>query len=373
MFFLNQFIAVAVLATGLSALSCIAVAQTNAAYKLPPAKAYQTFEQLRVSPGPRQAYGYYFAVSPDERWIASISDSTSDGNVLTVVHAPTGEKWQHTFTPQTGSVVRNWFPNCFSPDSGSIVYGPFVAKLAEKMPDLSFGPFKPDPSELKRGTFLGFNGWLKNAAGEEVKFWSGLSQSEGEEGNIAWSLDGRTLYESAIGEEQKFSSLKRTPSGKIDQIDYSRLVSLHELEQKKPIAQAREEVLKDKSLSAEMRQLREREFAQMEEMFTGSKKIRLGNLAVSPNGQYLAGIASIAVEEMGFAGRKYGVIIPLTGDRLQAYPFDTPVYGQMIWSRDAKSLYFYSQSELAGGGGDGGGNGTVRKLQISSLAIGAKK
>ena len=370
---INKFIVAAVLLTGFSALSLPVQAQGNTAYKLPPAKAYQTFEQLRASPGPRQAYGYYFAVSPDERWIASLSDSTRDGNVLTVVHAPSGAKWQHTFTPQTGSVVRNWFPNCFSPDSGSIVYGSLVAKLAEKMPVLSFDPFKPDTSELKRGTFLGFNGRLKNAAGEEVKFWSGLSQSEGEEGNIAWSLDGRTLYESAIGEEQKFSSLKRTPSGKIDQIDYSRLVSLHEFEQKKPIAQAREEVLKDKSLSAEMRQLREREFVQTEKMFAGSKKIRLGNLTVSPNGQYLAGIASIAAEEMGFGGQKYGVIILLAGDRLQAYPFDTPVYGQMIWSRDSQSLYFYSQSELVGGGGDGGGNGTVRKLQLNGIAIGKKK
>ena len=299
MLFLNQFIAVAMLATGLSALSSTAQAQTGAAYKLLPAKAYQTFEPLRGSP--IQTQGYFFAVSPDERWIATVSNTASGGiNVMTVMHAATRAKWQHTFTAQAGSVVSNWLPNCFTAYSSSIVYGSFVAKLAEKMTELSFSPYKPDPSELKRGTFMGFNGRLKNASGEEVTSWRGLSQAEGEEGEIAWSADGRVLYQVIKDEVQKYSSLKRTPSGKTDQIDYSLLLSIVEAEEKKTFAQMREEALKDKSLSAEMRQVSERDIAQMEELFGGAKKISVSNLAVSPNGQFLAGIASISIEAMSF-------------------------------------------------------------------------
>ena len=241
------------------------------------------------------------------------------------------------------------------------------------MTELSFSPYKPDPSELKRGTFMGFNGRLKNASGEEVTSWRGLSQAEGEEGEIAWSADGRVLYQVIKDEVQKYSSLKRTPSGKTDQIDYSLLLSIVEAEEKKTFAQMREEALKDKSLSAEMRQVSERDIAQMEELFGGAKKISLSNLAVSPNGQFLAGIASISIEAMRFSGKPYGVIISLAGDRLQVYPFDVAVYGQMMWSSDTKALYFYSQSELAGGGGTGSGSGTVRRLQLSGLAMGAKK
>ena len=361
----------AVLVAVLFVLCAAASAQSALVYKLPPAKAFQTFDSLRGSP--KQTGGYYFAVSPDERWIATVGDTTTGGtNVMTVVHAATGAKWQHTFTAQTGSVVNNWFPNCFSQDSGSIVYSSFIAKLAENMPELSFGPFKPDPSELKRGTFLGFNGRLKNAVGEEVTSWRGLSQSEGEEGMITWSSDSRVLYQVITDDAQKYSSLTRTPSGKTDQVDYSRLLSIVEAEQKETLTQMREDALRDKSLSAAMLQANERDIAQMKELFGGAKKIRLSNLAVSPNGQYMAALASISAEEMGFGGRSYGVVISLTSDRLVAYPFDVPVYGQMMWSRDAKALYFYSQSELAGGGGDGGGRGTVRKLQLSGLAIGAK-
>ena len=369
----RRFLAIA-LALHMTALAGAALAQvrTSKAYELPPSKVYQTFEALRGSPKATQ--GYFFAVSPDERWIATVSNTASNGsNVMTVVHAATGAKWHHTFTAQAGSVVSNWLPNCFSADSGSIVYGPFVAKLAEKMPELSFSPYTPDASELKRGTFLGFNGRLKNAAGQEVDRWSGLSQFEGEEGNVAWGPGGRVLYESATDGDQELSSLKRTPAGKTDQIDFSRLISLYESKQKKAMAQQRGELLKDKSLSADMLKAQERDIAQMQELLSGNKKIRLGNLVVAPNGQYLAGIASISVAEMGFGGVPYGVIIPLAGNRLHAFVFDVSVYGQMMWARDAKSLYFYSQSESAGGSGNGGGNGTVRKLLLSTLAIGAMK
>ena len=360
------------LLASLVVVGTLASAQGSPAYVLPVPHAYQTFEALRGSPKATQ--GYFFAVSPDERWIATVGNTATNGsNVMTVVHAATGAKWHHTFTAQAGSVVSNWLPNCFSADSGSIVYGSFVAKLSEKMSELSFSPSTPDPSELKRGTFLGFNGRLKNAAGQEVDRWSGLSQFEGEEGNVAWSPDSRVLYETFTDGDQALSLLKRTPAGKTDQIDFSRLISLYESAQKKAMAQQRGELLKDKSLSADMLKAQERDIAQLQELLSGGKKIRLGNLVVAPNGQYLAGIASISVAEMGFGGTPYGVIIPLTGNRLEAFVFDVSVYGQMMWSRDAKSLYFYSQSASAGSGGNGGGNGTVRKLSLSALATSANK
>ena len=148
----RRFLAIA-LALQLAALAGAALAQvrTSNGYELPSKKAYQTFEALHGSPKATQ--GYFFAVSPNEWWIATVGNTDSNGsNVMTVVHAATGARWQHTFTAQAGSVVSNWLPNCFAADSSSVVYGSFVAKLAEKMPELSFSPYTPDASELKRGS-----------------------------------------------------------------------------------------------------------------------------------------------------------------------------------------------------------------------------
>ena len=151
-FLVRSYAADAVLATGLFLLSMAASAQSAAAYKLPPIGAYQTFGQLRNDIRAKQ--GYLFAVSPDERWIISVGGARSSvgSHVMTVVHTATGAKLQHTFTDQKGSSNNEWLPNCFLPDSSAVVYGSFVAKLSEKMSELSFSPYKPDPSEMKRGT-----------------------------------------------------------------------------------------------------------------------------------------------------------------------------------------------------------------------------
>ena len=72
---------------------------------------------------------------------------------------------------------------------------------------------------------MSFNGFQKNRKGEFVDSWWALHQDEGEFGEIAWSHDGSTLYETSRDDKNAYIIISSNSSSTSIKkaVDFSKL------------------------------------------------------------------------------------------------------------------------------------------------------
>jgi hypothetical protein len=236
------------------------------------------FEGLR-SEGVESSFGYHFTVSPDEQWLAQFTASPGS---MRLVHAPTGKAWIVALPADLRET--RWAPGCFTP--GALHQGPYVVDLNPQSPVLQFrraapatGPATAQPP----GTFLGSPQVLRDRSGAAVRGWDQLNAQDGEQGEMTWSRDGRTLYEVHHPAADRDDLLFITPPGKASAVD-SAIVHDYEEQERRSAIQAMAK--HDPSLP----------IAELEKLMKGGAGggMKLDQLCLSPDGRYLAAIASTA-------------------------------------------------------------------------------
>lgn len=292
---------------------------------------FKIFEMLREQT-PNPVFGYFFTISPDENWVANIG-FRSDYYILNLFHISTNRKWSYEIS-KTEHIVGKWFPNCFSEDSSKIYFGKLGAPISPNMDKIDFRESAEVPDmESFEGSFLGFNGTVRNQDSRYAKSWW---HGHDEEGKYAWTHDNMNLYETEL---ENGRSHLRISSGELKdkikrEINFSIVVDNYASERKKIIGYGVDE---------------------------SSLILYLEDLSISPNGKFLAATVTIYHGTLGFGGVPYGVLIPLEKPELIAYPFSRNVYGKAIWSNDSKKVYYYAQPKA------GSGNGMVCRLEIGKI------
>lgn len=292
---------------------------------------FKIFEALREQT-PNPIFGYFFTISPDENWIANIGFQ-SDYYALNLFHIPTNRKWSYKLKIDH-SIVGEWFPNCFSKDNSKMYFGKLTAPINPTMDKIDFKELTEVPDmESFEGSFLGFNGVVRNQDGEYAKSWW---EGHNEEGKFVWTYDNMNLYEAELENGRSYLKIS---SGELKdkikkEINFSIVVDIYASEMKKFRGYGVDESI---------------------------LIICLEDLSISPNGKFLAAIVTIYHGTLGFGGFPYGVLIPLEKPELIAYPFSRNVYDKAIWSNDSKRIYYYAQPAA------GTGNGTVCRLEIGKI------
>lgn len=274
-------------------------------------------------------YGYTFSVSPNEEWIVAFGL----GNEVRVAHIPTGKNWAGR-TPALEYRQRDWLPNCFSRDGNQLFYSRYVVDLTPGMSALGFRP----TDHPGTGYLLGDTTRPMDPEGR---------------GKTAWSADRRVGYEAVGGQ------LRITPPGKLQTVDFSDLDrgDREDLEQglksmEGPLSQLAKEEGKEKveEIRKTLRELRQ-EMTQ--------QPLELEQLAVSPDGRYLAAIAERS--EGGYFSIQEGVIISLRHQPPVAHRFAVNVFDKIFWSAHGSRIYFYAQPT------PGEGNGTIYQLDLKDF------
>lgn len=306
----------------------------------------QIYESLRGNPFAQ--HEYRFAVSPDEVWLAAIPIWGSGRDVLRILHRPTGRTWDAEL-PLPSDGAGRWFPACFSRDSQRVVLATVQAQLRPGMDRLVLRPLE-GPREARTTTCLDIPAEQRRPGpGLATRRW-GLASMQERFGTVETSRDGRIRYEARTQGQAKSSFLDITPGAKAQLVDHSRHALL--LEQNR----------------AEARKLRQdappgiKALGALLGVRDGDRAVRLSRLCVSPDGKYLAAIASTS---RGIGDTSVGVIIPLDRGGLVAYPYAERVYGRVVWAADSGGFYFYAQSL------EQGHRGTVHRLQLADMQFGA--
>lgn len=295
------------------------------------------FEALRGTPF--NPNGYFFSVSPDEAWIVVVGPDRSHGTTLQVLHRSSAKTWH---APIADMPFED-FPDCFTDDGRRIVLFGEAAELSPSMDALAFRALPR--GETPTRTFLGYPKRLLGGHGRPRRGWLGIPQAEGEFGDVAWSDDG--VRYTSLADDGANSRLCIEPPGRDHVIDYSAVLDA----ERDLVAAAAAE------LPPEFAAVLQRDL-------DTPATLRLAQLSVSPDGKCLAAIATLFRGSVGFAGRPYGVLIPLDRGKHTARPFAKNVYGKILWSSDAKALYYYAQPQA------GTGNGTVHRLEVAAAPSG---
>lgn len=312
---------------------------------------FEIFENLRGISFAK-TFGYGFSISPDENWIIIID--TYPNKFINLFHIHSKQKWTYSLHDDE-NIVGQWFPNCFSEDSSKVFFGKLCAVLDPSMTSLDFQRSKHIPNMKNfEGSFLGFKGFQKNRKGEKVTSWWAQDQNEGEFGEITWSYDEVTLYETSRDDNKTYLISSHPRVKKV--VDFSILFEI--LNDK--AASAR--VQFKKMINKKMPNKTPEEINDFLEKLMPSKAavvVKLDHLSVSPNNEYIACIATIGQKGFIGLGKQYGIIIPLEDKKLTAYPFSKNVYQKILWAKDSQSIYYYAQPVA------GSGNGTIYKLNIA--------
>ena len=297
-------------------------AAPSPAAALPGLPRPDVYEALRGDPANNS--GYFFSVSPDEEWIAVMLHGRSAPLLcVRVLHRQSQKTWD--------APLADWdfkgFPDCFSRDSRRIVLTGRVAELGASMRALEF-------TDLADGTappctLLGFPA----VGGDQAMEW----------GTVASNGEG-TTYESLTEGQVETSVLRITPPGRSQKVDFSPLLDVDR--ERLDAAAAK--------VPPEMARL-------LQDQAKEPAIVQLEQLAVSPDGKCLAAVATIYRGQVGFAGRPYGVLVPLDHGHLVAHPFAQCVYGKILWSGDSKAVYYYAQPQV------GTGNGTVHRQVVAGM------
>lgn len=264
--------------------------------------------------------GYQFTVSPDEAWLALLKrEDPGASSRLWIVHTATGRLLSADVDDDPLGPVRRWQPNCFSAESDRVFYGDLAAPLAEGMDGLRFAT-DPNPPDLERfdGAGLGLSFPLRNRDGEAVAGWYELDQGEAQFGELAWDSAGETRYDGRVEGRVRQDFVWVTPPGERRGVDYGLVFRLHN-EGRSRFTRADPE----------------------------SCPLELDQLAVSPDGRFLAGIANLYPSGFSIAPNRYGVVLPLDRGGIVAYPFASYTYGKIVWGRDSRSIYYYGSPVVA--------------------------
>jgi hypothetical protein len=291
-----------------------------------------------------ESQGYFFSVSPDERWIVVVVRAPQEA--VWVVHEPTRKKWIYEtrirrdprgvqLVPHVGG-LGHWYPNCFSEDSSRLYLGDFSASLSPEMASLSFerDPARKDLEALQ-GYFLGFRGEIRNRSGTLVSSWRAWSPRD--RLTITWGPSGSVLYE-VVGWPEQGNRIRVTPPGVTRLIDFGPLVETQER-----IFRQESEARLNADPTSERRRIeeyvREKRASFVEDQL---KRTQVKELVVSPNGRWLAANASLQGGAVGD-----GVLIALDEDPFRARlysPHLDGVLGKPIWSADSQRLYFLGRT-----------------------------
>ncbi len=338
--------------SSLAALFALAVISTGCAQDraapsvtLPKAVVYSG---LRSADLYRQ-FGYHFAVSPDEAWIAVLREWGTRTPKLRVLHRETQKTWDLAIAHDSGSVLNLWFPACFSRDSSRIVLATVRARLDPKMAKLAPESIQ-GARDARQTTFLDIPAAYRvPESGTTMRKWFAASNTDSE-GSVEYSADGKTRYESRTKGQVKSSFLEIKPGGELLAVDYSRVLGWQSAERKA----AAEKLAKEAPEMAKV-------FASLLALKSGDGTHRLSRLCVSPDGKYLAGLVSTGG---GFGGSSIGVIIPLERGDLVAHPYAEKVFGRVAWSADSQAIYFYAQPFGRSG------RATVHRLALAKMQWG---
>jgi hypothetical protein len=272
----------------------------------------------------KQERGDTFIASPNEEWIVSFRAATE----MSVAHVPTGKTWSGR-TPAVD--LHDGRRICFSRDGSQLFFHLYVVPLTPGMSGLGFRPMEKFSPQC----------------------FVGSSSRAQEPGKIAWSPDGRVAYVAAG------SQLRILPPGKLQAVDFS-AVERAEREDTDQALKSMEglfsQVEKEEGKAkAEEARRAFRELAQG--MAQGSRELE--QLAVSPDGRYLAAIAEKSGE--GNLPTTEGVIISLRHQPPVARRFAVNVSHRILWAEHGSRIYFYAQPVA------GGGNGTVYQLDFKDF------
>lgn len=295
----------------------------------PGAGKVRAFEGLRGNFLPH--YGYTYSISPNEEWIAAFDL----GGGVKVAHVPTGKTW-FSRAPADDSYRRpgigsTWRPNCFSQTGDELFYSRYVVALTPGMSGLAFRPVdNPVPGYRLGG--------------------SPYSEDPEDFGKIAWSADRRVKYEAVD------SQLRITPPGKLQAVDLG-----------EPERGEREDLEKAMgSMDGMISQLGKEEAREArkavqdlgQQMIQG-RSLQLKQLAVSPDGRYLAAVAEKS--DHGNFPTSYGVIISLRHQPPVARRFAVNVSNKIFWSARGPRIYFYAQPTPSEG------EGTIYQLDFKDF------
>ena len=314
--------------------------------RIPGVGVSTVFEGLRAK-ALLNTQGYAFSISPDENWI--VTASAYPAGVINLFYIPSLGKLTYQADPE--DIFKGWFPNCFSQDSSKFYFGKLVAPLDPGMSAINLQEMNDPPrSGSFENYFLGSRKQYKNKEGAVVDSWYRLGQDEGEFGESDWSFDGSTLYKTSCEGNKTYLIAGDTKN----EIDFSAAVKFFVDERKAAVsdfsAMAKDSPnASDKDLSSLIADLTPD---------PSKLEIILDELSVSPDGKFIACVATVYEGSSRSGGASYGVIIPLGERPLAAHPFSKNVYHKIIWSRDSKRIYYYAQAV------PGGGNGTVYKLEL---------
>ena len=269
-------------------------------------------------------------VSPDGEWLVSFGDNST----IQIAHRPTGKTW----SGRTPAVDPQKYPRspCFSRDGKHLFFFGYAVALTPGMSALGFRPQEKIVVQC----------FVNDSPGP-------LGRQGRGEGKIAWSTDRRVAYE-AVG-----SQLRITPPGKLQAVDFSAVerAEREDADQALKTMEGLFSQLEKEEGKARAEEARKalREFAQG--VTQGSRKLE--QLAVSPDGRYLAAIAEKSSE--GSLPAADGVIISLRHQPPLARRFAVNVHHRILWAEHGSRIYFYAQPVA------GGGNGTVYQLDFKDF------
>lgn len=282
------------------------------------------FQSFRVSGGAlKLGSGYFFLVSPDEQWVAAIARYIPAPR-LTVMHFATGRTWDAE-VPRDEPI--NSPPPGFSRDGDELYVGSRVVRLSPEMAALSFQAYAGASSP--RYSLLVPQG---SSAPDELESMEFAARQE-------------------FAARAALNAGRRPGREALPRIDFSRVGA----------AESRRIRNLDRVMRAEYGFVKTVVMKATVRVLLGSRGRRQGytplhNLAVSPDGRYVAGFTSIPYSD----GRpsEYGVIIPLQRDRLVAWPFAVAEdSGRLLWSRSSREIYFM----------DGAGDPTIYRLSVEGV------
>jgi WD40-like Beta Propeller Repeat len=301
--------------------------------------------------------GYFFSVSPDERWVAAIVNGT-----IAIEYLPTAQVWRQ---PIPGHSFGPLYAGCFSSDSKKLYYesvfdapGWWVARLDPAMSRLELVGFakQPPATHFSEGSFSGDDGLKRNLQGERVghlssKGWSSDGKtfySAEELGYGEWSPDGKTFYKTSERGGKIVDGIQIYPSGRTVAVDYSLLKKVLAENKRESLTQTRA------NLSPEMAEFFKN--FKVEDILNEylQREVRLDELSISPDGELIA--ASATFED---SNEYIGVLLVRKGEAFVAHPFAAYYYGKAMWSKDSQRLYYYAQP------GASTGEGTVHKLILN--------
>jgi hypothetical protein len=332
------------------------ISQPQNSLTMPSVGEVQVFEELGNNL-PQLLGGYFFSVSPDERWVAAIVN-----DMVAIEYLPTGQVWRQ---PILGHSFVRLHVGCFSSDSKKLYYesafvapGWWVARLDPAMPRLELVGFakQPPATHFSEGSFLGDDGLKRDLQGERIghlssKGWSPdgkIFYSAEELGYGEWSPDGKTFYKTRERGGKIVDGIQIYPSGRTVAVDYSLLKKVLAENKRKSLTQARA------SFSPEMAEFfKDLKVEDIVKEYL-QKEVRLDELSISPDGELIAASATF-----GDSNEPIGVLLVRKGEAFVAHPFSAYNYGKAMWSKDSQRLYYYAQP------GAGTGNGTVHKLILS--------